>query len=594
MLSTVPPLPGPAPTASRARESDSRPSGDNVPGFGNYNAEGTGTQHSERATTLTPLSKAMTRNSETAFAEKGDISTSQTHPSPSSNGGPRILVIGAGSRGNAYARAIAESTNGIVAAVAEPIASKRQELGRRYIWGETGQSGPGQEFEDWAQFLEYEEDRRRRKARGEDVPEGVDGVLVCVLDELHKRVITGLAHLELHVLSEKPLATTLGDCLDIWASLRPKKAGEKPRTIFAIGHVLRYSPHNMLLRKLLLEDNVIGDIISIEHTEPVGWWHFSHSYVRGNWRKESSTAPSLLTKSCHDIDFILWLLCSPPPHSREPAHLPARLTSTGSLVYFRKSNKPPLAANATNCLSCPAEQQCIYSAKKIYLEKQLQKGNADWPVNIVDPEIEDLFANQGPKPASKRLLERLAEDYDTPSEEADRRPWFGRCVYESANDVCDDQNVIINWDEDRCPSSSTSISRHRGPKTAIFHMVAFTEAQCERRGRVYGTRGEIEYDSRAISVFTFGSGEKEIHYPPQPGGGHGGGDDGLATQFIRAIDAVKDGGMSVETAQREHIGCDIEEMIRSHAMVFAAEEARVEKKVVGCHEWWIKNMGPNL
>ena len=57
-----------------------------------------------------------------------------------------------------------------------------------------------------------------------------------------------------------------------------KKEAKEP--IFGICHVLRYSPHNMLLRHLVLEKEVIGDVLSIEHVEPVGWWHFSHSYVR--------------------------------------------------------------------------------------------------------------------------------------------------------------------------------------------------------------------------------------------------------------------------------------------------------------------------
>ena len=59
------------------------------------------------------------------------------------------------------------------------------------------------------------------------------------------------------------------------------KASEKGKgAVFGICHVLRYSPHNMLLRELLLEKEVVGDVLSIEHVEPVGWWHFSHSYVR--------------------------------------------------------------------------------------------------------------------------------------------------------------------------------------------------------------------------------------------------------------------------------------------------------------------------
>ena len=196
---------------------------------------------------------------------------------------PRLLIIGAGARGNAYARAVTESTTASIVAVAEPIQHKREALGRKYIWGTAGQPAPGQgqSFDGWIEFAQYEQRRRKKQAvDGEgSVPLGVDGVFICTLDETHVEIIVGLAPLGLHVMSEKPLATTLGDCLKISRSLQPNPE-EPPAQIFAVGHVLRYSPHNILLRKLLLEDDVIGDVISVEHTEPVGWWHFSHSYVR--------------------------------------------------------------------------------------------------------------------------------------------------------------------------------------------------------------------------------------------------------------------------------------------------------------------------
>lgn len=193
---------------------------------------------------------------------------------------PRLIIIGAGSRGNAYARALGEATNGICVAVVEPIAYKRQALGREYIWGADGKPADGQEFEDWQDFVAWEEARRAKHAAGEDVPEGVDGAFICVQDELHKSVILGLEKLNIHIMCEKPLATTLNDCIDIYKSLLPSNSSKPPEKLFSIGHVLRYSPHNMLLRKLLLEDKIIGDILSVNHTEPVGWWHFAHSYVR--------------------------------------------------------------------------------------------------------------------------------------------------------------------------------------------------------------------------------------------------------------------------------------------------------------------------
>jgi predicted dehydrogenase len=191
---------------------------------------------------------------------------------------PRILIIGAGSRGGSYARAIISASNGYVAAVAEPLEFKRRQFGRKYIWG-VEEPEEGMEFEGWEHFIKWETERRNRKNRGEHVPKGVDGVMVCTLDETHVEIITRLAPLNLHILSEKPLATTLDDCLRIYTSLSPAPASS-PAALFAVGHVLRYSPYNILLRKLLREDNVIGEIISVEHTEPIGWWHFAHSYVR--------------------------------------------------------------------------------------------------------------------------------------------------------------------------------------------------------------------------------------------------------------------------------------------------------------------------
>ena len=258
-----------------------------------------------------------------------------------------------------------------------------------------------------------------------------------------------------------------------------------------------------------------------------------------------------------------------------------------------------MAGDATNCLNCPVERECLYSAKNIYETGQLQQGMTGWPVNVIDPEIEDLLnLQQEPnyRRARSRLLERLSEDYDekTPPEEVDRRPWFGRCVYESGNDVCDDQVVTIMWEDDPLPQHGVKAMEDtlngRGAKLATFHMVAPTERQCERRGRIYGTKGEIEYDSRTIRVYDFATRKAQTHSPHQPGGGHGGGDAGLTLQFVKAIQAVQTPGTSVMEAQSTHIGCTIEDVIRSHAMVFAAEEARKEKKVVDWASWWLKNI----
>lgn len=239
----------------------------------------------------------------------------------------------------------------------------------------------------------------------------------------------------------------------------------------------------------------------------------------------------------------------------------------------------------------------MYSARKIYVERHLEKGHTGWPVKIVNPEIEDIFGKKGPNSAVDALLHTLSEDYDndTPVSAVESRPWFGRCVWESDNNVCDDQVVNIAWEDDPLPlGSGPDALRNRGGKSASFHMIAHTEAQCERRGRVYGTKGEIEYDSKIIKVHHFLSGKTEVHHPHQPGGGHGGGDDGLVKAFVNAVSAVMNGEMSAEKAQEEHIGCNLEDIIRSHAMVFAAEEARKNRTVINWSHWWADHVEARL
>jgi predicted dehydrogenase len=512
---------------------------------------------------------------------------------------PRLLIIGAGSRGRGYAEAAATSSNGIVASVAEPVEYKRMQLGKRFIWGDDLPS-EGSHFSSWTDFITYETARRQRVQRGDaDVPPGVDAVFVCVLDEQHREVVIALAQLGgLHIMCEKPLATTLDDCVDMCRALQGQD------TLFSIGHVLRYSPHNILLRRLVLEDRVIGDVLSVEHTEPVGWWHFTHSYVRGNWRRESTTAPSLLTKSCHDIDVLLWLLCSPPSYADEAAlpHLPSTVSSSGARQFFRQSRKPLAAGKATNCLSCPAEPECKYSARRIYVGNQLRglgTNNTRWPVSIVVPEIEELHRVSSDR-ANKALLEKLAEDYDesTPEDSIAARNWFGRCVFESDNDVCDEQVVTMTWEEDAVaqggPYAMADSTHHRGAKTAIFHMVAHTKKICDRYTHVYGVDGEIYADSATITVEDFRTGTSTTHRPRVEHLGHGGGDAGLTRQFVLAVDKVKNHGWSVGRAQREIVGCTLEEIIRSHAMVFCAEESRKTRQVLDWKAWWAQYVAAGL
>jgi len=338
---------------------------------------------------------------------------------------------------------------------------------------------------------------------------------------MHAELVVAFAAQGYDILCEKPLATSVEHCLRIEEAV--KKAG----IIFGLGHVLRYSPYTRAITALVRSEN-LGQLVNIQHIEPVGHWHFAHSYVRGHWSKESESSFSLMTKSCHDID----ILC----HWFSP-DTPVRISSFGGLQHFRKSGKPAMAGDATRCLDCAYEAQCPYSAKKIYLDR-VSRGHISWPVRPLVDGIPDI----------ENVTEALAHGP------------YGKCVYESDNDVCDNQVVNIQY---------------ASGATASVTMVAYTTLICERQTRMHFTFGEIVGDMNQFTVTDFRTGQSTLRRPPAEGGGHGGGDLSLMRTFVEAV----------RTRRQDLLGTDVTDVLKSHLTVFAAEHSRKTGTVVDCLEF---------
>jgi predicted dehydrogenase len=260
----------------------------------------------------------------------------------------------------------------------------------------------------------------------------------------------------------------------------------------------------------------------MQHLEPVGYWHQAHSFVRGNWRNEAGSSPMLLAKSCHDLDWIRYIM-------EQPCEA---VSSFGELTHFRAESAPPGAG--WRCLDCAIERECAYSALKIYMER-VRAGDLDWPVNVL---VED--------PDEERVMDAL------------RTGPYGRCVYACDNDVVDHQ--VVNM-------------RFKGGATASFTMTAFTEAR-PRETRIFGTAGELFGDGRRCEVFDFMRDERREYDSVDSDGmistGHGGGDEGIMHAFLQA---VAEGDPSL-------LRSGWKETLESHTMVFAAERARREDRVV--------------
>ena len=90
------------------------------------------------------------------------------------------------------------------------------------------------------------------------------------------------AQLGYHVLLEKPMAVSESDCREITA------ACESSGVYLAVCHVLRYFPPAVKIRQIV-ESGALGEVVVINHTESILYWHFAHSFVRGNWRREGDS-----------------------------------------------------------------------------------------------------------------------------------------------------------------------------------------------------------------------------------------------------------------------------------------------------------------
>jgi predicted dehydrogenase len=401
-----------------------------------------------------------------------------------------LAVVGAGNRGSEHARwALDHPDRARVVAVAEPRAVCRDRLA-----GAHGIS-PGGAFTSWRELADH-----RRIA---------DAVLVCTQDALHVEPAIAFAELGYHVLLEKPMAITEADC---W---RIVEAVEQAEVMLAVGHVMRYTTYTRLVKQLV-DAGRLGKVISVQHLEPVGFWHHAHSYVRGAWRREDTATFMLLAKSCHDLDWLHYVVGRPI----------RRVASFGGLAHFRPENRPTGAAD--RCLDCAVEQTCPYSAVRFY--SRCLDHDASWPLDAV-------------------IDHRTSDDLTA----ALRHGPYGRCVYASDNDVVDHQVVAMEFD---------------GGPTATFTMTAFN-AGGHRRTRLFGTHGELLGDGETVTVYDFLTGASEtLHaHPPgdaTAGGGHGGGDWGLMDAFVRAV----------TTGDRAHILSGPRESLAAHLVAFAAEHAR--------------------
>lgn len=154
--------------------------------------------------------------------------------------------------------------------------------------------------------------------------------MIASWNDAHKEQTVAAFKAGKHVFCQKPLATSLKDCVAMY------KAWKKSGKMFNIGFTLRYSPHYRKIKELL-KSGKIGQIISMEFNETLDFNH--GGYIMGDWRRLRKYAGThFLEKCCHDIDLVNWMV-----ESRA-----SRVASFGGLDFFKPENEHHIARLGKN------------------------------------------------------------------------------------------------------------------------------------------------------------------------------------------------------------------------------------------------------
>lgn len=149
---------------------------------------------------------------------------------------------------------------------------------------------------------------------------GVEWVMIFSPNAFHKLHILEAFAAGKDVFTEKPLATSIDDCKEIYDAY--KSSGR----LFATGFVLRYSE---LYRKIksLLDSGKFGYLMTVEANENIRPAH--GGYIMCNWRRKTEiSGPHILEKCCHDLDLIEWFVNS----------LPSKVYAMGGRDFFKAEN----------------------------------------------------------------------------------------------------------------------------------------------------------------------------------------------------------------------------------------------------------------
>ncbi len=132
----------------------------------------------------------------------------------------------------------------------------------------------------------------------------IDAVSICVENRAHAEIATAALYAGKHVLCEKPMAVSLGECESMVA------AAERNDRHLMVDHNMRFDRVHRRARQML-EDGIIGDIITfrtvIGNAGPEGWALDSRREDTWYFDKNKAAMGVLSDLGIHKIDLMHYL-----------------------------------------------------------------------------------------------------------------------------------------------------------------------------------------------------------------------------------------------------------------------------------------------
>lgn len=353
-----------------------------------------------------------------------------------------------------------------------------------------------------------------------------DAIINGTMDEQHLVTSVPLLNAGYDMLLEKPFAVNEKEMRELVA------CAKKNNSKVMICHVLRYTPFYYGIKEIV-NSGEIGDIINIQTTEHVSYHHLSTSYVRGKWANSKKCHTSmLLAKCCHDLDIMMWMMSETKPK---------KISSFGGKFQFKPENAP--AGAGTICMKdCPLVDTCVYSTKRLYIDHPDRWAFYVWDAleGIKNPTIEDKI----------NLMKS-----DSP---------YARCIYKCDNDVVDHQSVMVEF-ESGATGTHNMVGGSSEPRRDI-HIIG-------TKGEIFGNFEDSKFTVLKINPSPDAHNEEcdvEEHDLRVTGdmvgayGGHGGGDERLAADFVKFI-----------RGEEHSLACtSIFDSVAGHLSVYLADQSR--------------------